>query len=115
MLNESQNTKRFFEILFVLGSYQTSSVKNETTPLGARYEFPTVAPIKEPTCFICKRKNVELRLPRSASLDLFVQKKFFVDEKSVRCCLRHLTDGFLDDEAISKIVPTEEAFYMTGK
>jgi len=80
---------------------------------GELIEFAAVA-TSEHRCFVCHSKDGRSRVPRTATVDLFLRKQVYVRAEGVRSCRDHLEDGLFTVEAIQLIQPTFELCRMRG-
>ena len=79
---------------------------------GELIEFAAVAS-SEHICFVCHSKDGS-RVPRTATVDLFLRKQVYVRTEGVRSCRDHLEDCLFTVEAIQLIQPTFKLCRMRG-
>ena len=84
----------------------------QNTP-GELIEFAAVA-TSEHRCLVCHSKEGRSRVPRTATVDLFLRKQVYVRAEGVRTCAIHLEDGLFTVDAIQRIHATFQMCRMRG-
>jgi len=80
---------------------------------GELIEFAAVA-TSEHRCLVCHSKVGRSRVPRTATVDLFLRKQVYVRAEGVRTCPDHLENGLFTVDAIQRIQASFEMCRMRG-
>jgi len=94
--------------------YSSRNIRQGIVP----FHVPNVSSVPSTmnSCFICNRSSgsgSRCRVPYSAVIDAWIQKRIFVPPKN-RCCKSHVAEGLFTLEAFQQIKATKSFAVTTG-